>query len=209
VPYHKLISIAAEVVTEHGFIVNSTRVQVRKDGSQMFAMLSLGKGDKSELKEFTRMLGLRSSYDKTLPNSMVFGTQVVVCSNMMFAGDIKVFRRHTLNVFEEMPELFSNAFDQGLQQFKLDVNFLRKLREMTMPKAAFGDAFILHQMLTGVLAPADVRKVYDAWRDHKEKDTLYGLHNGFTQVWRDNLNPILIPEKSQALNQAFIDSFDM
>ena len=209
VPYNKLIDIAEDIVTANGFIVDSTRVQVRVDGSQMFAVMLLLKNNaKPEVKDFRRMLGLRSSYDKSLPNGLVFGTHVVACSNMMFCGDVKVFRRHTLNVFEELPSLFNGAFVEGLRQFKLDLQFFNILRERSISNY-HGEAFLFYALLSGLLTAQNVKLVYAAWREHKEAATLYGLHNGFTAVWRDHLNPLQLPEKSQVLNQTFIEFFDL
>ncbi len=50
---------------------------------------------------------VRNSHDKTFPAGIVAGTQVPVCDNLSFAGEISLARKHTSNILAPKERLRS------------------------------------------------------------------------------------------------------
>lgn len=54
--------------------------------------------------DWSTLLGLRSSHDKTIGAQLVLGDAVFVCSNLCFFGGVKASTKHTTNVLARLPE---------------------------------------------------------------------------------------------------------
>lgn len=62
-------------------------------------------GTEKEAEVMKRVVGFRNSYNKTLPIGLVAGASIVVCSNLMFSGEILRLRKHTVNVYRDLDNL--------------------------------------------------------------------------------------------------------
>jgi hypothetical protein len=108
-----LIDSVKDHLNSNGMTVCNEQYELSKNGLQMFGSMSISTNDSIMVKEF----GFRNSYDKTLPVGFVSGSKVLVCSNLMFKGDIILMRKHTLNVYEDFEKLLSQAVSGINTQF--------------------------------------------------------------------------------------------
>jgi len=118
-----LIDSVKNKLNSDGFQITNEQYELSKNGLQMFSTMSIQTNDSVMVKEF----GFRNSYDKTLPVGFVTGSKVIVCSNLMFRGDIILMRKHTLNVFEDFQKLLTNAISNIDTQFNSIQNEYDKL----------------------------------------------------------------------------------
>ena len=109
-----LIESVKSQLNSNGLSVSNEQYELSKNGLQMFGSLSIGTADSVMVKEF----GFRNSYDKSLPVGFVSGSKVLVCSNLMFRGDIILMRKHTLNVYEDFDKLLTQAVSGINTQFE-------------------------------------------------------------------------------------------
>ncbi len=102
-----LIDSVKDQLSSNGLSVSNEQYELSKNGLQMFGSMSIAANstDNVMVKEF----GFRNSYDKSLPVGFVSGSRVLVCSNLMFRGDIILMRKHTLNVYGDFERLLSQA----------------------------------------------------------------------------------------------------
>jgi hypothetical protein len=49
------------------------------------------------------VLAIRNSHDKAFAAAVCIGNKVLCCENLCFASDIKLARRHTLNILADLP----------------------------------------------------------------------------------------------------------
>jgi hypothetical protein len=56
-------------------------------------------------KDYGLAIGLRTSYDRSLSVRMIAGTHVLCCDNLAFSGEVSMQRKHTANVFRDLPDL--------------------------------------------------------------------------------------------------------
>ena len=62
-------------------------------------------------------IGIRSSYDKTMSSGIAIGGRVVVCSNLMFVGDITYMRKHTKNSIDDIINQMDNAIKEQVVEY--------------------------------------------------------------------------------------------
>ena len=110
-----LIDSIKNQLSSNGLSVSNEQYELSKNGLQMFGSMSIETNDSNSVmvKEF----GFRNSYDKSLPVGFVTGSKVLVCSNLMFRGDIILMRKHTLNVYGDFEKLLSQAVSGINTQF--------------------------------------------------------------------------------------------
>lgn len=77
-----------------------------------------GNGNKQRLRfffgvpnsEFVHELVIINSYDKSIALRAAAGTSVFVCSNGIILGDIKIYRKHTGTIDQEVEQFFRDCF---------------------------------------------------------------------------------------------------
>ena len=114
VPNEVLVEAIAERLDKRNMRVVSERYDSNRDLTQMFGCMSIDTGDSNQ-----RMsIGFRNSYDKSLAVGLVAGSMVIVCSNLCFAGDIKLLRKHTSGVFNDLYALVDNVIEYAEQEYE-------------------------------------------------------------------------------------------
>jgi hypothetical protein len=113
--------------------------------------------------EYTDMLGLRNSHDKSLPIGIAFGSRVFVCDNLAFSADHVIRRKHTVRAKRELPALLADII-QPLKEQRQAQN----QRLLTYQGAALSDQQADHAIMQmyrkdiiGVQAIGHVLKAYD------------------------------------------------
>ena len=76
--------------------------------TQFFGLMEL---DFSEVvnMDYALTIGLRGSYDQTLPRGMVVGSNVFVCDNLCFSGEVSMKTKQTLNINRRIHELLATV----------------------------------------------------------------------------------------------------
>jgi len=125
-----LIDSVKDHLSSNSLSVCNEQYELSKNGLQMFGSMSISTNNTNSVmvKEF----GFRNSYDKSLPVGFVSGSRVLVCSNLMFRGDIILMRKHTLNVYEDFEKLLSQAVSGINTQFNSIQEEYEKLNKITL-----------------------------------------------------------------------------
>lgn len=182
VPYGRLVEELKLHIPRFGLSVEDERYALAREGRQMFGVLTCRSGVASD---WALAIGLRSSYDRSLAVDLVSGSRVFVCDNLAFHGESQVSRKHTANVFRDLPELVYRLLTQAT-----------KLRERTdgeiaaMKRHALDERTAHHLMLlamrTGAIAASRLPLVLEAWLfpQHEEFQprTAWSLFNAFTEI---------------------------
>lgn len=106
VPYPRFVEEVKLHIPRFGLEVEDERYALAREGRQMFGVLTCRNGTPN--RDFGLAIGLRSSYDRSLAVELVAGSRVFVCDNLAFHGESQVSRKHTVNVFRDLPELIYN-----------------------------------------------------------------------------------------------------
>jgi hypothetical protein len=94
------------------------------DGARYIGLLEITNG--SSYPDYSRVLGIRNSHDKRFPAGLVPGSQVMVCDNLAFSGDIQVAWKHTGMILND---LTIHALDRDVICGSQAPKVLQKYRE--------------------------------------------------------------------------------
>jgi hypothetical protein len=148
VPHMTLINAIKEKLEKHNLPLTSTKYAVNGRGQQMFGLFNLGVGGEEDCLN----IGFRNSYDKTLPVGLVAGGTVIVCSNLMFRGEIKMLRKHTKNVYSDLDTLVENVISTAVFQYEQLVEDKERMKLKLLSKTEMaelaGRMYVEEKLLT-------------------------------------------------------------
>jgi hypothetical protein len=182
VPYGRLIEEVKLHIPRFNLIIEDECYALARDGKQMFGVFTCRNGQDAD---WGLAIGLRSSYDRSLAVDLVAGSRVFVCDNLAFHGETHVSRKHTINVFRDLPSLIYDMLqDVSLMKDKLAVEIDQmKARKLT---PALAHHLMVSAIRRGALPASRLPKVidfYDEMRSEQFGDkTAWSLFNSFTSV---------------------------
>ena len=135
--------------------------------------------------ELNLSVGFRTSYNKFLSNSMVIGTEVKVCSNLMLTGDIVFMRKHTKNVMDDLDDLFGNAFKDATKNYGSSIRQKEILKRISVTDTKAWE-FLGVAVGKKYLGTRQLKVALKEWEDpmytsHK-KGTAWCLYNACTEA---------------------------
>lgn len=182
VPYGRLLEEVKLHIPRFNLAVEDERYALARDGAQMFGVLTCRNGASAD---WGLAIGIRSSYDRSLAVDLVAGSRVFVCDNLAFHGESQMTRKHTLNVFRDLPDLIYRMLSSvaAMQQRMND-----EIEVMKGTRLSPGQAH--HVMVLAVrknaIPASRLPKVIAAFDDLDTSDfdpnTAWSLFNAFTGV---------------------------
>ncbi len=183
VPYGRFVEEVELHVPRFSLTITDARYALARDGMQMFGVLTCANG--REHADYALALGLRSSYDRSLSVGIVAGSRVFCCDNLSFSGEAGANRKHTVNVFRDLPDLIYRMLSRvSSLQSRIHAEIAAmKARELS-PEIA--DHLMVESIRRGVIPASHLPLVMEAWNRprHEEfkPDTAWSLFNAFTEV---------------------------
>jgi hypothetical protein len=180
VPHIVLTDILSEALDKRNLDVQKKRFTANDNGQQMFSVWEVGSPENGQYMN----IGFRNSYDKSLAVGLCAGSTVIVCSNLMFKGDIKVMRKHTNGVFKELKDIVNTVVESAEVQFLNIVKDVEemKLRPMDRRQMAelAGRMFIEDGILTSTQLSILKNEVY--FSEHFKEATQWDFYNHCTEA---------------------------
>ncbi len=191
VPHMTLINMVKEKLDKHNLQISNTSYSGNNRINQMFGVYDLANSDG----ETNLNIGFRNSYDKTLPVGLVAGGTVLVCSNLMFRGEIKVVRKHTKNVFNDIDTLLENVIQSAKYEYQMLIDDKEKMKVKMLDKRQMaelaGRMFIEERILTANQMSELKREIYHSEFFHD--DTLWDFYNHSTHALKKSHPGQIIP----------------
>lgn len=187
VPYARFLEEVKLHVPRFGLEIASEQFALAREGAQMFGVLTCqastpapwGNGD------FALAIGLRNSYDRSLPVGLVAGTRVFCCDNLAFSGEVAMARRHTVNVFRDLPDLIYRMLSKvaALNERQTHEFTQMKVTEVSPELAAL---VMVESVKRDILPVSKLPAVIDCWEEPKHPEFRlrngWSLYNSFTEV---------------------------
>lgn len=114
-PFGDYIEDVSEALDREGLMIHSEEFAVQNDGNRMFGMMEVGpmEGELIQADDWKVIVGLRGSHDQRIPRGLVIGTQVLVCSNLCFHGNITQMKtKQTTHIGDRLPAMLRTAVAQ-------------------------------------------------------------------------------------------------
>jgi hypothetical protein len=143
-----------------GFHVLTEEYGLAREGNQFFGVMRLGNGGSSA--DWALALGLRNSYDRSFALHMIGGSDVFVCDNRAFHGEIRAREIHSGNVFGRLPKIIADLIARAAtMKGEIQRDFdLMKEAPLTDPQAH--DLMVM-AVRRGAIAGSTIQKVVDEW----------------------------------------------
>lgn len=205
VPYSRFVEEVELHVPRFGLKIEREDFALARDGSQMFGVLTCRNGRPDE--GWSLAIGLRSSYDRTLAVGLVAGTRVFCCDNLAFSGEVQAARKHTLNVFRDLPDLIYRMLGEVTGMKNLIAEEIGLLRGQHLSVLQVHHVMV-EAVKRSVVAASQLPKVIEAWEKPRHEEftlrTAWSLYNAFTEILKSR-SPRAQMENTLRLTSLFRD----
>jgi len=137
--------------------------------------------------DYRIVVGIRNSHDKSIAAGAVLGSNVIVCSNLCFSGEVRMDRKHTVHFLDDLPELMHGALSKIEAMKDIQARRLDKYKRVII-----GDIHVSHFLImaveAGIIPNSYIPFVLREWRKPSYDEHLVGgntvwrLMQAFTQV---------------------------
>src|SRR5882672_720909 len=107
IPHHQLIETVQRTLATTNLSIGTQAHSLTHDGSRYFGLMEVQSRKSND--DYTWVLGLRNSHDKTFPAGIVAGASVFICDNLSFSGEVKFARKHTRFINRDLPQLVERS----------------------------------------------------------------------------------------------------
>ena len=150
------------------------------------------------------VIGLRNSHDKCFPAGVMAGNAPFVCDNLIFHNEVVFGRRHTTNIFRDLPQIVSRAIGKLGDMWTSHETRVERYNSVALNDEQ-ADSLILRGYRAGAIGKTQIADVLTQWEKPNHEDfaprNLWSLHNAFTEVYKGNL--LALPKRSEALHSVF------
>ena len=194
----KLLTVSQDLLK--GFELCNERYAVNREGKQFFGMLNF----KGEHPDMGMCLAFRNSYDRSMSIGFAIGAQVFCCDNLALNGDITIMRKHTINVWSDLEQLFVTTIYNSRGNYMKLIDDSELMAKIILDDDA---AFRLLGLLYGhdIIGPRQMVDVRELWNkpDHDEfaGRNLWSFYNNCTQAMKST-PPIQFMDRHLELHKA-------
>ena len=181
---HALLAERTRTALDHaGFEITEEEHALARGGLRYFGGFSL-KGESIDGNDRKLVLGLRNAHDKSFAASVCIGNQMMVCENLCFSSDVKLSRRHTVNIMRDLNTVLSSAVSRVVSHWTDMGKRIDAYKGTELSKERASDLVIdLAEM--GAFPARSVFKAVQEFRNPRHEEfkggSLWTLYNGVTE----------------------------
>ena len=173
-----------------------------KEGNRYFGLFQVS-NCQSTGDDYSYVLGMRNSHDKSFPAGLVVGSQVFVCDNLAFSGEIKIARKHTRFIMDDLPKLTSNAVGMLAEKWTLMGDRIAKYKTTEISDRDAHD-FVVRSLDVGATTLQQVPAIIKEWRTPRHPEfaadkTAWRLFNAFTEIGKET-SLAMLPKRTISLH---------
>jgi hypothetical protein len=202
--HHELVDSIVSTLRGSGLRVVHECHGLWGDGMRYFGMLQLANGSPDS--DYALVAGIRNSHDQSFPAGFSVGGGVFVCDNLSFSGEVKLSRRHTARIREDLPRLITTCVGK-LGAMKMTQDERIKAYKATNITDSQAHDLIIRSIDAKALPITRVPQVLQEWRKPAHEDfaprTAWSLFNGFTEVYKQGHNAMTTLARSLPLHGLF------
>lgn len=209
VPYDRLLDEIKFNLPRFNLHVAGEKYALAREGKQLFGILNLENGTNHG--DWSLLLGVRSSYDRSLSVELGAGARVFICDNMSFSAEVMARRKHTPNIFRDLPGMIYGMLSDCVSYRERIAGEIEGMKGTPIGDGHVGRVLV-EVLRNKVIAASYLPKVFDAWEKptHEEFQprNAWSLFNAFTEVMK-SLSPRSQMEDSLRLTNTFRNQFGL
>ncbi len=204
IPHSLLVSKTRTALDRAGFSITEEEHALARGGQRYFGGFALT-GDDIKGEDRRLVFGLRNSSDKSTAASACMGNSMMVCDNMCFSSDVKLARRHTVNILRDLDGMLAKAISRIVTSW----------HDMGQRIEAYKVAEISHDRASNLvvdlaevkaLPERDVYKTAKEFRNPRHPEfrgnTLWNLYNSVTENLKGG-DLSKLPERTMKVQSLF------
>lgn len=199
----KFLDTVGEALSNAGLKVDNQNYGLSHDGNRMFSLASLSRQD-NDNGTFKNVLGIRNAHDKAFSAGLVCGSQVFVCDNLAFSGEIKMNRKHTVNIMRDLPNLIYGMVNEVVQGWLNQESRYEGYADTVLDQSG-SDELFGSAMRNNAIPPSKLKRVFNEWDEPRHDEfkprNAWSMFNAFTEVMKSS--PRQLPERSIRLHKVF------
>lgn len=135
IPHTELISQVESAMGKKNMRIVNETYGLAHDGARMFGILQIA--NCKDTPDYSFVVGLRNSHDKSIPAGFCVGSGVFVCDNLAFSSEVVFGRRHTVYIMDDLPVLIDTAIGKLSEKWDSQGNRIAKYKEteIDLPRA--------------------------------------------------------------------------
>jgi len=199
IPHEEYVRQVEWELPRYGLDIVQEAHALTHDNTRYFGLIHVSRNG-FENPDYSLVIGLRNSHDKTLTAGLVAGSAVTVCDNLAFSGEVSFSRKHSSFIMMDLPGLIGNAVGRVLGLFQIQEQRVERYRATRLSDTAAHDLTI-RALDSGVFCASKIPDVLKEWREPRHEAfrprSLWSWFNASTENLKGALH--LLPKRSQAL----------
>jgi hypothetical protein len=202
IAHHRLLEQVESTLIASDMKIVSEAHALWSNGLRYFGLLEVANGQVYE--DYSLVIGLRNSHDKTFPAAIAMGSSVFCCDNLAFSAEVTIARRHTRFIERDLPRIVHTAVGRLADMRGQQDDRIRSYKETQLSDPAVHD-LVIRAVDATLLPVTQVPAVLKEWRTPSHEEftadgkTVWRFHNAMTHVWKGR-NLAALPRRSQALH---------
>ena len=200
IAHHEVVDRTKGFLNQNGFTIQDEVHSLARGNQHYFGLFAVDHPNR-EASDRGCVVGIRNSHDKTFPAGLCAGDAPFVCDNLIFTNTIKLARRHTRNILNDLDTTINRAIGKLFNFWHGQDQRIEAYKNRSIGNVLAHD-LIIKAVRAGALPKSKVLDVADQWAssDHLEfRDrNVNSLYNAFTEVYKGNL--VALPNRSDALH---------
>ena len=181
--HSRLVELTCEAIERAGLKIIEQEHSIARDGLRYFGGFSLTGAD-IQGTDRQIVLGLRNSNDKSFPAAICVGNRMLVCENLCFSSDIKLARRHTTNIMNDLPRVLADAVGRVVSHWNDMGNRIESYKQTEISRDRAADLLI--DLVDAKAFPArDIYNAVQEFRNPRHEEfkggSLWTLYNSITE----------------------------
>jgi len=191
VPHDMMIeSVMEQMKEETQFeIEGEVEIGLSSNLAQMFFLINL----KSQYSDFCLSIGGRNAHDKKFPLAMFGGASIFICSNLQAFATYAIKTKHTTNIFDRLPNLFSSGLKEIEIDAKVNEERIDHFKNFEIDDDAQIHDWLIQSMDQKILLPTHLPTVLGDWRKPRHEEfeprTMWSFNNCYTESFKQFNNP--------------------
>jgi hypothetical protein len=184
-----LVRYTEKALQNQGFEITERQFGMTPQGDRFFGLMEITgndlDGNGPTERGYSRLLGLRNSYDKSFAAGIACGARVFVCDNLSFSGDVTANHRHTKEILNKLPGMITTAISNMQEAFQFQDRRMQAYKDTGFDRYTLSDSLI--ELMRGSCIPAaQAVAVYDEYlkptAEHETDSKVWNLFNAVTEV---------------------------
>ena len=200
ISHHEVVNRTKNFLGEQGFTIQDEVHSLARANQHYFGLFAVDHPNRAESDRGCG-IGVRNSHDKTFPAGLCAGDAPFVCDNLIFTNTIKLARRHTRNILNDLDFMINRALGKLFGFWHGQDQRINAYKQVELTNAQVND-IVIRACKAGALPKSKIIDVVDQWEssDHPEfwDRNVNSLYNAFTEVYKGNL--VALPSRSDALH---------